>query len=171
MTQDRPSSAFCMRTWVRVQRIPPMKEANSTMMKPSMLNWVDSNVNIKSPLEISRTTRIRKGFWLKMGTKGQNRRCGEIGISVCWKSFNDILRLPFFSKKKIQFLFCTKRIIKHLFDGLSTKRQKKKQVTFWNRHFLKEEIVKLQNKRRYLRENYSIIMKISGTIKMFSNGF
>lgn len=62
ITQDWPRSAFCMRTWVRVQRIPPKKDARSTMMKPSRLNWVDSNVNIKRPTEISRTTRIRNGF-------------------------------------------------------------------------------------------------------------
>lgn len=42
-----------------------MKDASSTMMKPSRLNWVDSNVNIKRPLEISRTTRIRNGFCSK----------------------------------------------------------------------------------------------------------
>lgn len=40
-----------------------MKDASSTMMNPSRLNWVDSNVNINRPLEISRTTRIRNGFW------------------------------------------------------------------------------------------------------------
>lgn len=53
-----------MRSCVRVQRIPPMKAASSTMTKPSMLNWVEWNVNIKSPVEMSRTTRIRKGFWM-----------------------------------------------------------------------------------------------------------
>lgn len=37
-----PSSAFCMSIWVRVQRMPPRKEAPSTSMKPSVLNCVDS---------------------------------------------------------------------------------------------------------------------------------
>lgn len=56
-----------------VQRIPPRKDASSTMIKPSILNWVDSNVNINRPLEISRTTRIRNGFWLK-GREKKDRR-------------------------------------------------------------------------------------------------
>lgn len=54
-----------MRTCVSVQRIPPMKEASSTMVKPSRLNWADSNVNMNRPLAISRITRIRNGFWWK----------------------------------------------------------------------------------------------------------
>lgn len=50
---------------MRVHRIPPMKDARSTRIKPSRLNWVDSKVNIKRPQEINRTTRIRNGFWIK----------------------------------------------------------------------------------------------------------
>lgn len=48
-----------------VQRIPPRKDAISTMIKPSRLNWVDSNVNMNRPPEISKTTKIRRGFWAK----------------------------------------------------------------------------------------------------------
>lgn len=54
-----------MRSWVKVQRIPPRKDAVNTMRKPSKLNWVDSNVNMNRPPEISTTTRIRMGFWSK----------------------------------------------------------------------------------------------------------
>lgn len=61
--QHWPSSAFCMSTCVRVQRIPPRKDASSTMMKPSRWNWVDTNVNMKRPPEMSRTTMMRRGFW------------------------------------------------------------------------------------------------------------
>lgn len=50
---------------MKVHRIPPRKDAISTMTKPSRLNWVDSNVNINRPPEISTTTRIRSGFWSK----------------------------------------------------------------------------------------------------------
>lgn len=50
---------------MRVHRIPPMKDARSTRIKPSRLNCVDSKVNIKRPQEINRTTRIRNGFWIK----------------------------------------------------------------------------------------------------------
>lgn len=52
-----------MRICVKVQRIPPRKAAISTMRKPSRLNWVDWNVNMKRPPEISSTTRINSGFW------------------------------------------------------------------------------------------------------------
>lgn len=52
-----------MRICVKVQRIPPRKAAISTMRKPSKLNWVDWNVNMKRPPEISSTTRINSGFW------------------------------------------------------------------------------------------------------------
>lgn len=60
-----------MRTCVRVQRIPPRKDASSTMMKPSRLNWVDSKVNMKRPPEMSRTTRMRRGFWTEKMTKSR----------------------------------------------------------------------------------------------------
>lgn len=73
VTEHLPSSAFCVRTWVRVHRIPPMKDARSTRIKPSRLNWVDSKVNIKRPQEINRTTRIRNGFWIKKGEKTTTR--------------------------------------------------------------------------------------------------
>lgn len=63
---------------MRVQRIPPMKDASSTRVKPSRLNWVDSNVNINRPLAISRTTRIRYGFWSKRDRRKREReRDGE----------------------------------------------------------------------------------------------
>lgn len=52
-----------------------MKAAISTMVKPSRLNCVDSNVNMKRPEEISRTTRIRYGFW----SQGTEER-GEVGV-------------------------------------------------------------------------------------------
>lgn len=66
-----------MRTCVRVQRMPPRKEASSTMTKPSRLNWVDLKVNMKRPPEISRTTRMSRGFWAeekwRFSKRGRNR--------------------------------------------------------------------------------------------------
>lgn len=59
---------------MRVHRIPPMKDARSTRIKPSRLNWVDSKVNIKRPQEINRTTRIRNGFGSSsLKTREKNR--------------------------------------------------------------------------------------------------
>ena len=64
-----------MRICVRVHRMPPMKEASSTIRKPCMLNWVDSKVNMNRPLEISTTTTTRYGFW--RGERGRGRRRGR----------------------------------------------------------------------------------------------
>lgn len=92
VSQHWPSSAFCMRIWVKVQRIPPRKDAISTMTKPSRLNWVDSNVNINRPPEISTTTRIRSGFWSKETEEMvRNSRSKELkwkeksGIKKSWR--------------------------------------------------------------------------------------
>lgn len=101
--QDLPSSAFCMSNWVRVQRIPPIKEANKTIRKPSRLNWVDLRVNMNRPLAISNTTRIRNGFcWVQKSKAGHityNKHQAKKGV----KSFN-ISRpnIPTFIQQKIK---------------------------------------------------------------------
>lgn len=57
--------------------MPPRKEASSTMMKPSRLNWVDSNVNMKRPPEMSRTTRMSRGFWAEDREDDQKQANGN----------------------------------------------------------------------------------------------
>ncbi len=65
-----------------------MKDASRTMMKPSRLNWVDSNVNINRPEEISRTTRIRNGF---CSTEGNRRKVLKMKNSwkTNWRKWED----------------------------------------------------------------------------------
>lgn len=90
-----------MRTWVRVQRIPPMKDASSTMMKPSRLNWVDSNVNINRPQEISRTTRIRNGFCSerdRRDSKKQQEKIIEAAYAKKWNGNPPITAIMHFFK-------------------------------------------------------------------------
>lgn len=54
-----------MRIWVRVHLIPPRHDAARTRKKPLASNCVDLNVNMKRPPEMSSTTRIRAGFYMR----------------------------------------------------------------------------------------------------------